>query len=130
MFQSAEANQPEGQIADTNERREWLRYRSESASEMTSVSSMSPPCSAKVIDVSKAGLCLQSELEVPCGGHVNVSLGETLIFGQVRWCRKLAERCFEVGVVIDYTAHKDLDSGNRSAVEPAPLDGIPDEPDH
>jgi PilZ domain-containing protein len=120
MMQSPEANDPDRHSIGTDERRREPRYETDCDGEVTNLTSLSPPHPARVVDVSKSGLCFRSDLNVPKGARVKVSFGDTLAFGDVRWCRQLDECWFEAGIALEYTVRKDLVSRIRDAAAVAP----------
>jgi hypothetical protein len=115
MFTTPDANDPNRQMAGTDDRRREPRYLSGSFGEVTNLNSMSAPHPAEVVDVSKSGVRFRSELDLQRGVRVKVSFGDTLAFGEVRWCSQLEAHWFETGVAIQNTLPKKLVSRIQDA---------------
>ena len=63
--------------------------------------SMAGPFRGAVTDLSKNGLRLRMETSLPKASQVQVKFGEVVVFGEVRFCRDLADGHFEAGLHIE-----------------------------
>ena len=129
MHQSALPDDPNREATDTMERRREPRYPTSSAGEVQNLSSISPSHPAEVVDVSRSGMCIRSDLELPRGVRVKVLFGDSMAFGEVRWCRRVEDDWFETGVAVEHIVRRDLVSRIRSAADPASGDEEPEPPD-
>jgi hypothetical protein len=56
---------------------------------------------AHIVDVSPSGLRIRFDRPLPEGTRLNLSMGDELVFGQVRHCAPVDGK-FDVGVLIEY----------------------------
>jgi two-component system, chemotaxis family, response regulator Rcp1 len=72
------------------------------------------PAIGQVMDVSAAGLRIRLQMVIHRGTQVQVLVENAAVFGTVRYCRKVSESTYDVGLVIDQTII-------RSGIAPASL---------
>ena len=65
-----------------------------------------PLLSASVTDVSRNGLKIEVEREIPVGASIDVAFERLLVKGVIRYCRSITPGRFEVGVLIRETARQ------------------------
>ena len=117
MLEIAQIGSPDRDTTDTIDRRTEPRYPTETEGEIEDLSSISPAHPAQLIDVSRSGMCLQTDFDLQRGVRVKVVFGDSMAFGEIRWCRKLDEHRFVAGVAVEHIVRRDLVSRIRSAAD-------------
>ncbi len=81
------------------ERRSEARYQTQDPAEIEILPGPSEPFYGTVLDVSRSGLRVALSRRISRGEHVKVKLYRNVIFGEVRYCRAVANG-FQVGLRI------------------------------
>jgi PilZ domain len=84
---------------DAPDRRSEARYATQDPAEIEILSGPSEPIYGTVIDVSRSGLRVALSQRIDRGEHVKVTLHDSVIFGEIRYCRSIAGT-FHVGIRI------------------------------
>ena len=81
------------------ERRTEARYATNDAAELEILPGPSPAVYGTVLDVSRSGLRLQLPVSIARATHLKVKMRNTVIFGEVRYCRR-ASVGYHAGILI------------------------------
>ena len=85
---------------ESRDQRRETRYRTNDAVEVEMLQTGFQKVSASIVDISRSGLCLFSEVTIGKGAQVKVTLEKhVVIFGEVQYCRS-APGGFQSGIVI------------------------------
>lgn len=87
------------------EQRRETRYQTNDPVEVEILQAGFQRVTASIVDISRSGLCLQSETTIGKGAQVKITLEkQVVIFGEVQYCRP-ARGGFHSGIVIQDVFH-------------------------
>ncbi|HLG97237.1 MAG TPA: PilZ domain-containing protein [Bryobacteraceae bacterium] len=83
------------------DRRREVRYPCRDSAEMRSLDDLGPSHPATVLDISKSGIRVESNVNVAKGSHVEILIRKhAVIFGEVRHCRADGMK-YQIGILIE-----------------------------
>jgi PilZ domain len=92
------------------DRRREPRFPASAVAHIRVISSRSEKLegAVRVIEASRSGLRIRLPFRLFTGTHVEIIYRKTVIFAEVRHCRRLSDHEFDVGLVIEETVGKPL----------------------
>ena len=77
--------------------RQEPRFETDQAVTVTLLGETECTVAARIVNISGKGLCLAAGQPLPRGGAIKLETGDTLVLGEVVYCRAAAES-FQIGV--------------------------------